>query len=241
MTRFWFTFLFLLISVTGYSQQSFRFTSEIDTPTAYTIARGSYCLTLFGYDQGGIEFKTYIGLHDLLYLGVSFDVAHAIGKEDPDPNVPGVIAKLKITDGWETFPISVALGYDSFYAGIHGRDNDYSGDDLNKMIYGPFFVITKPIYLLNSEQHISGGLRVPTQPTYRAKDTSYFLSLDIPLNEYFMIKGETERIYYNFRRHDDWLYNAGLRYSFLMKFGLEFDFIFQHHETGKSSNSCGVL
>ena len=44
----------------------------IDTPTAYTVERGSYHFMVLGYDNGGIEMKTFIGLHDNLYLGVSF-------------------------------------------------------------------------------------------------------------------------------------------------------------------------
>ncbi|HEY1406378.1 MAG TPA: hypothetical protein VF857_07200 [Spirochaetota bacterium] len=219
-----------LLSSQAFPEQSFHFTSEIDTPTAYTIGRGTYNLSLWGYDQGGVEFKAYIGLHDYFYLGASFDVEHAIGKEKPHANIPGVVAKIKFTDGWETFPISVAIGYDSFYIGTPGKYKDDDNDAANRMIYGPYFVITKPIYLLNSEQHISGGIRVPAQPKFVAKDTAYFASLDIPLGKYFTLKGETERIYYNLHRPKDWLFNAGMQYSFLMKFGVEFDIICQRHE-----------
>jgi hypothetical protein len=223
--------LFIAYPVSVSAVNSYHFTTEIDTPTAYTIGRGSYNLSLFGYDQGGVEFKSYIGLHDNLYIGVSFDVEHAIGRDKPHANVPGVVAKLKFTDGWETFPISIAIGYDSFYVGTPGKyDRSSDSEKYNRMIYGPYLSITKPIYLLNSEQHISGGIRVPTQPEFIKKDTSYFLSFDIPLGDFFAVKGETERIYYNFHRHDDWLYNAGIRYSVLMKLSVEFDFMFQKHE-----------
>ena len=53
----------------------------IDTPTAFTIGRGSYQVSLLGYDNGGVELKTIIGLHDNLYLGISVDVENAIGKD----------------------------------------------------------------------------------------------------------------------------------------------------------------
>lgn len=224
------------------AQQYVRYTSCIDTPTAYTIGRGTYQMSLFAYHEGGTEFKTIIGLSDYVYLGVSFDVEHLIGKEEPDPNVPGVIAKIKFTDGWEMFPISFALGYDSFYIGSYGKTdnqpsnddpddpNDYNDNDLNKMIYGPYFVITKPIYLFDDEQHISIGVRVPTQPDYVPEDTSYFLSIDIPVGPFFTLKGEVERVYYNFERDEDWLYNGGIRYSMFRQVGLEFNFIKQKNE-----------
>ncbi len=221
-----------------FAQNYIRNTMVVDTPTAYTITRGTYQISILGYDGGGMELKTFIGLHDNLFLGVSFDVQHAIGKEKTEPNVPGVVAKLKLTDGWERFPISLAVGYDSFYIGEQGRvyrnetepdEVNYSNNELNRMIYGPYFVITKPIYLLDDEQHINFGVRVPTQPNYVPGDSSYFISLDVPMGQYFMIKMEGERIYYNFSRPQEWLFNMGFRYSY-MNFGLELGLLFQNDE-----------
>lgn len=201
----------------------------IDTPTAYTIPRSSYAVSLLGYDNGGMELKTLVGLHDQLFIGVSFDVQNVIGKDDIQPNIPGVIARLKFTDGWETFPISVAIGYDSFYIGREGRKEN-SDNELDRMIYGPYLAITKPIYLFNEEQYISYGLRVPAQPQYLPDETSYYISLDIPLGPMFRLKGEMERVYWNFRDSGDWLYNAGIRYNYLDQLGIELDVLFQKGE-----------
>jgi hypothetical protein len=211
----------------------------IDTPTAYTLTRGTYQVSVLGYDRGGVELKTLIGLHDNVFLGVSFDVQNAIGKERTEPNVPGVVAKIKFTDGWERFPISIAVGYDSFYIGQQGRvylnetepnENNYSDNELNRMIYGPYFVVTKPIYLLDEEQHVNFGMRVPTQPNYVPDDTSYFISLDIPMGQSFMFKMEGERIYYDFDRGREWLFNLGFRYSYMNHLGIEFGVLFQREE-----------
>ena len=106
----------IIASALSVSAQT-KTTMVIDTPTAFTIARGTYQVSMLAYDEGGAELKTFIGLHDNLYLGLSVDVQHAIGRDKPEPNVPGVIARLKFTDGWPTFPISIACGYDSFYMG----------------------------------------------------------------------------------------------------------------------------
>ncbi len=220
------------------AQNYVRNTLVIDTPTAYTITRGTYQVSVLGYDGGGMEVKTFIGIHDNIFLGVSFDIQHVIGKERADPNVPGVVAKLKLTDGWEYFPISIALGYDAFYIGEQGRvysnetqpgERNYSDNELNRMIYGPYFVVTKPIYLLDDEQHVSFGMRVPAQPNYVPSDTSYFVSLDVPMGQYFMFKMEGERVYYNFSRPKEWLFNTGFRYSY-MNMGVELAFLFQHNE-----------
>ncbi len=223
------TILFILFTHYVYAQYYIRNTTVIDTPTAYTIARGTYQLSFLGYDNGGVELKAFIGLHNNFFLGASLDIQNAIGKDDPDPNVPGVVGKIKFTDGWEMFPISFAIGYDSFYIGEEGKTYN-SKNELNQMIYGPYFVITKPIYLFYDEQHIHFGMRMPTQPEYVPKDTSYFLALDIPLGEIFIFKAEMERVYYNFNRADDWLYNIGMRYSYMQRLGIEFDILFQKDE-----------
>jgi hypothetical protein len=211
------------------AQYYIRNTTVIDTPTAYTIGRGTYQVSFFSYDDGGVELKTIIGLHDNIYLGVSVDSQNAIGKDKAEPNVPGVIAKLKFTDGWEQFPISLAAGYDSFYLGKVGKTYN-NNNELNRMIYGPYLAVTKPIYLFDDEQHIHFGVRVPTQPEYVPDDSSYFLSLDIPMGEYFMFKGEGERVYFDFSRRDDWLLNFGIRYSYYAQLGIEFDVILQSGE-----------
>lgn len=229
MRKFLLTILFIAYTHYAYAQYYVRNTTVIDTPTAYTIARGTCQLSFLGYDNGGVELKAFIGLHNNFFLGASLDIQAAIGKDDPNPNVPGVVGKIKFTDGWEMFPISFALGYDSFYIGEEGRTYN-STNELNRMIYGPYFVITKPIYLFNDEQHIHFGIRIPTQPEYVPEDTSYFLALDIPLGEIFIFKAEMERVYYNFERVKEWLYNIGMRYSYMQRLGIEFDVLFQKDE-----------
>lgn len=239
--------LFFLSSVLS-AQQFSRYTSVVNTPTAFTIGHGTYQFGYRGYHEGGAEFKTSVGLTDILNIGVSFDMEHAVGQHKIKPHVPGVIAKIKFTDGTEMFPISIAAGYDSFYMGLtketggstadesettewDAAEEDDDDDDedsfytYNQMIYGPYLVVTKPIYILDEEQHISFGVRTPVQPEYVPNDTSYFVSLDIPLGGYFALKGEVERLYWNFSRLDQVLFNCGLRYNIFAKVGLELDII----------------
>lgn len=223
--------LTIFFSSNLYSQYYSRTTTVIDTPTAYTIDRGMYQFSFFGYDNGGVGLKAFIGLHQNIYLGAAFDIQNAIGKDDPEAHAPGVVAKIKFTDGWERFPISFAIGYDSFYIGEEGRT--YNNENkLNRMIYGPFFVITKPIYLLDEEQHIHMGVRVPVQPYYVPEDTSYFASFDIPLGESFMFKAEGERIYYDFDRPREWMLNIGMRYTYLNRISVEFAVLMQKNDRG---------
>ncbi len=204
-------------------------TVVIGTPTAFTISKGTYNVLFLEYDKGGMEFKTFLGLHDILYLGLSLDVQNAIGQEKPQFNVPGVIGKIRFNDGWESFPIILAAGYDSFYVGYDGVE-DNPENELNRVIYGPYFVLTGSIYLFDSEQYLSAGIRTPTQPYYKPENTSYFTSLDIPLGEFFRFQFEMERVYWNFRDRNQWLYNAGLKYNYFDHIGLEIAILMQDNQ-----------
>ncbi len=216
--------LLLVCSVHLFSQG--KQTVVIDTPTAFTIARGTYKVSLLEYDDGGMEVKTFLGLHDIFYLGVSCDIQSAIGMGDPRFNIPGVIARVKFTDGWDVFPIALAAGYDSFYIGNEGVEENEQ-NELNEMIYGPYLVFTGSIYLFDSEQYLSVGIRTPTQPRYEPDNTSYFASLDIPLGDFFRFQLETERIYWNFDRPGEWLYNIGMKYNYFDQIAFTFAVVLQ--------------
>ncbi|MBP9023996.1 MAG: hypothetical protein KBH06_12395, partial [Spirochaetes bacterium] len=69
----------------------------INSPTAFTLPRAGFDVSMLAYDRGGMEFKTIVGVHDAIFIGVSLDVDHAVGKEKADANTPGVVAKLKLT------------------------------------------------------------------------------------------------------------------------------------------------
>lgn len=219
-------FLFYAVQVLGQT----RNLVSIDTPTAFTAGKGNYNVSVLAYDAGGMEMKAVLGLHKMIHLGASFDVQHALGKDRPEPHIPGVIGRLKFTDGWETWPISIAIGYDSFYIGEQGVKRDGKGSSLDRMIYGPYLAVTKPVYLFDDEQYVSFGIRTPVQPEAEPDDTSYYVGLDFPLGDMFRFKAEVERIYWNFRSIDRWMFNAGMRYTYMDQLGIEFAGLFQSSE-----------
>ena len=220
--------IILLIILPTLLSANAKQTMVMNTPTAFTIPKGTFHLSFLGYDQGGMEFKTFLGLHNIFYLGVSLDVQSALGRDKPEFNVPGVIAKLKFTDGAKKFPIAIAAGYDSFFVGYDGVVEENPKNELDRVIYGPFLVFTGSIYLFDSEQFLSLGIRMPTQPYHTPDKTSYFTSFDIPLGDYFRFELGVERLYWNFRKHHEWLYSTGLKY-FYDNVGFEFALIMQEH------------
>lgn len=222
-------YLFLLILtavITVPLNAAMKSTMIVDTPTAYTIGKGTYQLAFTGYDGGGMELKTFIGLHDNVFLGVSFDVQNMIGRDEPKPNIPGVVARIKFTDGWESFPLAIAIGYDSFYLGKEGSVEN-PDNDLNHMIYGPYIAFSRPVYMFDDEQYVSFGIRMPTQPHFVPVDTAYYINLDVPMGMYFHFKTEIGKIYWDLHRPGEWMYNLGFQYCYLDQLGLEFDILFR--------------
>ena len=232
----------------------------INTPTAYTLPRASYNFKVFAHDRGGIEVKTFVGVHDNIYFGLSFDTKQALGGATMRPQIPGVVAKLKLVDGFLYVP-AIAVGYDSFYEAknraIVKADSSYQKlmngpnfvvinpyvylyrknvkkdlfyNDVDIMTYGPYLSFTSPIFLFKSEQFICYGVRMPVQPQFRPNDISYFFGLDIPLGRYFRIKAELERVFWNFRKPDEWFVNCGARVTFFDQLGIEFDVLIEPGE-----------
>ena len=61
-------------STSAYAQNFIRSNIVVDTPTAYTFDRGMYQFSFLGYDSGGVELKSFIGLFDNFYIGISVSV-----------------------------------------------------------------------------------------------------------------------------------------------------------------------
>jgi hypothetical protein len=207
----------------------------VNTHTAVTLKRGEFNVAGTLYDGGGIMNRNILGVHDNIYLGVAFDAENAIGEQNAKFNIPGVLAKAKFTDGWADFPILLAVGYDAFYAGSRGKvqtDNPY-----NRMIFGPYFTITKPIYLFGEEQHVHAGIRMPIQPVYTPEDTEMYFGLDFPIGQFVPIF-EVQRIVFDSNRLKETLFNLGLRFHIFEHLAIEVDLIMG---IGQKTNRMIVL
>lgn len=223
MTRIMKRFLFLLSLIPSAAFAAVPILDAVNTQTATSLKRGEFDIGVTAYDGGGIFNRNYIALHDNIMLGAAFDVQAAIGQDSAQPNIPGILAKAKITDGWADFPILLAVGYDAFYAGSRGKvqtDNPY-----NRVIYGPYFTITKPIYLFGEEQHIHGGIRMPVYPNYTPDDTEMYFGFDVPIGQFVPIF-EVQHIVFDSSRLKETLFNLGLRFHFFEHLAFELDFMF---------------
>ena len=196
----------------------------VDSVTAVTLPRASYDIALTAYANGSMQMKAILALHDNFYLGASFDTENIIGNGDVQVHIPGVIAKLKLTNGWESFPLLVAFGYDSFYLGDNGRVED-NPNPLARIIYGPYVALSKPIFLLGGEQHLHLGVRMPVQPNYVPGDTALYLGFDFPMG-FLIPMFELNRVYFSGGRLEEVLFNLGFKLNIVENFSLELNFLF---------------
>lgn len=195
---------------------------SVNTPTAQTLKRGDFNVALTAYEGGGIFNRNILAVHDNIYLGAAFDVENAIGDNNAKMNIPGVIAKAKLTDGWQDFPILVAVGYDAFYAGRYGKVE--TSNPFNRMIFGPHITITKPIYLLGDEQHVHFGTRMPVYPVYTPQDTEFFIGIDFPMGGFIPIF-EIQHVLFDANRLKEVFFNLGFRFQFFDHLAFELDFM----------------
>ena len=208
----------------------------IDSITAVTLPRASYDIGITAYDSGSIQKKAILGLHDNIYLGASFAIENLIGSETVAVNIPGVIAKFKLTDGWERFPVLMAVGYDSFYLGDEGKINTNTNvKPFNRVIYGPYIALSRPVFMFGMEQHLHLGVRMPVQPDYIPEDTAMYISFDFPMGV-FIPMVEVSRIYFSGDRLDEALINFGFKLAILENFSIELNFL-----TRKNQNMSRIL
>jgi len=216
------TFAFIITSLFSHLHSATMF-DVVDTPTAYTLMKGEFNISIWGYSNGGLLTRATVGLHDNIYLGASFDIENLIGEDEVKFNIPGVLARFKLTDGWSNFPLLIALGYDAFYTvGVTETNPDQNVN--SRLIFGPYFVITKPMYFWEQEQHISFGVRLPVQPVYAPEDTSMFVSIDIPIGQ-FVPMFEIEKIFFEGDRFSETLFNVGFRFYMYENFAVELNFM----------------
>ena len=195
----------------------------IDSITAVTLPSANYDIALSTYANGSLQIKAVLGLHNNIYLGASFDAKNLIGNSTIQVNIPGVIVKFKLTDGWESFPLLIAFGYDSFYSGKNQKILG-SLSLLDSIIYGPYIAISRPIFLFNLEQHLHLGARMPVQPNYIPKDTALYFSFDFPIG-FFIPMFEINHIYLSDNRWKEILFNIGIKLNIVENFSFEFNFL----------------
>jgi hypothetical protein len=179
----------------------------IDTPKTYASYKGEIRFDFCIYDRGGILSSATLGLSEALFLGIYLDVGQLIGSEEAQVAQPGVLARLRITDG-STFVPPIAIGYGYFTKGeVHKVDG--------VTVSGFYAVASAGFFLFRNEQAFVYGLRYPIVPFDYSKpeNMSVFLGTDIELSPAFGVKAEIENIRFIKDGWEEIFYNFGFTFN----------------------------
>ena len=109
--------VFLVSAVFGVpgvaDSQERPFTQIVDLPTAHSMLRGEYALTVRVAPSGGLLAGVRVGIVPYLMLGVSYGAGNVVGTGTPEWNDRVEFdVKLRLAEEYGALP-SLAAGYDS--------------------------------------------------------------------------------------------------------------------------------
>jgi hypothetical protein len=150
----------------------------IQTPTASTLPKGHFDVTVWVFGSGGVLAGTTLGFTDRFQLGVSYGADGFLGHGDPVWN-KRVAFQTKLQLVQETLKMpAITLGYD---------DQGYGPfiDSLNRYTIksrGVYGVITKNFYTLSVATGFHGGINYSFETDDGQSSPDFFLGWDIHYN-----------------------------------------------------------
>ena len=150
----------------------------ITAPTASTLPRGHFDITLWDFGDGGVLGATSIGLANRFLIGVSYGAESFLGASDPVWNDRvGFQLKLQLLEEKYKVP-AIAVGYD---------DQGYGPwiDSVSRYVIkskGAYAVISKNFYTLNIATGFHGGVNYSFEDGDGEQGPDAFLGWDIHYN-----------------------------------------------------------
>ncbi|MCK5125022.1 MAG: hypothetical protein KAR42_02095 [candidate division Zixibacteria bacterium] len=177
-------------------------TMLVDCPTAGTLKRASYNVSIRSYPAGGVLGAINIGLSNRLMLGISYGAQGIIAEERPiwNPRVEFNV-KLSIVDETIIMP-AISAGFCSQGFGawhnVAPKDITQKVDRYTFKSKG-FYVVGSKSYTMGQFQTgLHGGLNYSTEQEDNDENISFFLGLDTRLNRDIGLVLE-----YDFATNDD--------------------------------------
>jgi len=169
----------------------------VDCPTAGTLKRASFDVTMRAYPNGGILAATNIGLSNRFTIGVSYGSEGIISEHPPNWN-PRVefSVKLSLVDEGLLFP-AASVG---FCSQGYGSYVDFGSDEgrYSFKSKGFYAVASKNYPFYNWQVGLHGGLNYSMEQADDDKNLDFFIGLDSRLNQDIGIAVE-----YDFATNDD--------------------------------------
>ncbi len=193
----------------------------IDTPSAGTLARGSFRAELRAYPAGGLLGGIDVGITDRMMIGLSYGGTNLIGTGDIDWNPQvGVKLRYRLFEEGLSFP-ALLIGYDSQgYGAFIDSTNRYMEKSRG------LFVCASKNYNFLGTLGLHGGLNYSFENGDDDEDVNLFLGIDKSLNPELALVLE-----YDFALNDNndrslgsgkGYLNAGLKWIFAGKLNIDF-------------------
>jgi hypothetical protein len=152
----------------------------MDLPTANTLIKGELCGDFKFYPGGGIYNRILVGLFDRLMIGGAMAVDNIIGTGNVNVNVPGLLAKIRLTDDDGSVP-AIAIGYEGAgYSDVPQK--------------GAYLAVTKEIAIGSVFAQLTGTV-YKTDFKYLGNDIDAGTGVEFAVTKEFTIGAEFDGIF----------------------------------------------
>lgn len=217
MRRYILLFVFVLVSLYGYTQEVRNKKIVIEesvisyTPpytyeytigpnqTPYSLTKGMFKFDFVVYSQGSISTKIYVGLWDFFTIGLTEDIYGLIGSSTVSFSIPMASLKLNIINEYNGFSLSVV--FDSFSYGISGYA--FSPDYYSRVLYGIHIPMAfRYLSLFGRYSDLVFGIKFPLLPVgdVAIQNVSLFSSTYLRFSEYVMVSFGIDNLFISAER-----------------------------------------
>lgn len=221
-------FLILLIisfiwADNSFAQQGTEQRLLIDLPTAGTLDRGSFDLTLRMFGNGGLLSGVAVGITPRFMIGLSYGGENIIGSGDINWNPqPGIQARVRLIDENFAMP-AITLGFSSQGYGPYDEILDRYANKSRGL-----FAVASKNYKFFYNLGLHGGLNLSLENDDDDEDLNLFFGADLSFNREFRFIFE-----YDLARNDNdndtrfgsgkGYLNLGAQWSFSDRLFLQFN------------------
>ncbi len=199
----------------------------IDAPTAWTLPRACFDLSLRVYPNGGIIGATNIGLSNRFMLGISYGADAIIAETDANwnPNIEFNV-KLRLIDEAYYLP-AIAVGFVSQGYGSYSDEN-------KRYAYkskGFYAVATRSLYLYNLSLGGHAGINFTMEDDDGDNEPSLFFGIDTQFNNDIAIVAEYDMALNDDKGNNDYGRGRGylnLSIKWLYSENLELEAVFKN-------------
>ena len=145
----------------------------VDVPTAGMLSKGSVCLDVDFYQEGGVLLCASFGVFDRVSLGASYGGSKLIGGDTPVMNeTPGMNVRIRLLEESFILP-ALVLGFDS-----QGNDGYLKELDRYRIKSPGFYAVVSKNYSFVGYLSLHGGANYSLERSDGDEDLNVFAGLE---------------------------------------------------------------